>query len=157
VEKFGQAGFALGFPRNFRQALKLFLENSTFFQESFLSLEYSTYICIVNQLNIFIMKKEMTAEQKAKKAAANKAYRERKKMQAQNWLELEKFEMSFEHKIRLFKNLKLEITNSYCASPGTTLSFTRIKNEDNKIIFRVKRTGRRTFFTTSEHLKAPAE
>ena len=98
------------------------------------------------------MKKEMTAEQKAKKAAANKAYRERKKMQSQNWAELEKFEMSFEHKIRLFKNLKLEITNSYCASPGTTLSFTRIK-----IIFRVKRTGRRTFFTTSEHLKAPAE
>jgi len=103
------------------------------------------------------MKKEMTAEQKAKKAAANKAYRERKKMKSQNWVELEKFEMSFEHKIRLFKNLKLEITNSYCASPGTTLSFTRIKNEDNKIIFRVKRTGRRTFFTTSEHLKAPAE
>jgi len=103
------------------------------------------------------MKKEMSAEQKAKKAAANKAYRERKKMQAQNWLELEKFEMSFEHKVRLFKNLKLEISNSYCASPGTVLNFTRIKNEDNTIVFRVKRTGRRTFFTTSEHLKAPAE
>jgi len=103
------------------------------------------------------MKKEMSAEQKAKKAAANKAYRERKKMQTQNWMELEKFEMSFAHKVRLFKNLKMEISNSYCASPGTVLNFTRIKNEDNLIVFRVKRTGRRTFFTTSEHLKAPAE
>lgn len=94
----------------------------------------------------------MTAEQKAKKAAANKAYRERKKMKAQNWMELDKFEMSFEHKIRLFKNLKLEITNSYCASPGTVLKFERISNEDNLIVFRVRRTGRRTFFTTSEEL-----
>lgn len=100
------------------------------------------------------MKKEMSVEQKAKKAAANKAYRERKKMQSQNWMKLDKFEMSFEHKIRLFKNLKLEIENSYCASPGTVLKFERIKNEDNKIIFRVRRTGRRTFFTTSEFLAA---
>jgi hypothetical protein len=98
------------------------------------------------------MKNQMTAEQKAKKAAANKAYRERKKMKAQNWMELDKFEMSFEHKIRLFKNLKLEITNSYCASPGTVLKFERISNEDNLIVFRVRRTGRRTFFTTSEEL-----
>ncbi len=100
------------------------------------------------------MKKEMSVEQKAKKAAANKAYRERKKMQSQDWMVLDKFEMSFEHKIRLFKNLKLEIENSYCASPGTVLKFERIKNEDNKIIFRVRRTGRRTFFTTSEFLAA---
>ena len=102
------------------------------------------------------MKKEMSAEQKAKKAAANKAYRERKKMQSQNWMELEKFEMSFAHKVRLFKNLKLENSNSYCATPGTVLKFERIKNEDNKIVFRVRRTGRRTFFTTSTHLHAPA-
>ena len=94
----------------------------------------------------------MSAEQKAKKAAANKAYRERKKMKSLDWMNLDKFEMSFAHKVRLFKNLKLEMANSYCASPGTLLSFTRIKNEDNKIIFRVKRTGRRTFFTTSEFL-----
>ena len=53
------------------------------------------------------MKKEMSAEQKAKKAAANKAYRERKKMRELNWMELDKFEMSFTHKIRLYKNLKL--------------------------------------------------
>jgi len=107
------------------------------------------------------MKKEMSAEQKAKKAAANKAYRERKKMRELNWMELEKFEMSFElekfemsfeHKVRLFKNLKLELNNSYCASPGTVLKFERLKNEDNLIVFRVRRTGRRTFFTTSEHL-----
>jgi len=94
----------------------------------------------------------MTAEQKAKKAAANKAYRERKKMRELNWIELDKFEMSFEHKVRLFKNLKLEITNSYCASPGTVLKFEKLTNEDNIIVFRVRRTGRRTFFTTSEHL-----
>jgi len=96
----------------------------------------------------------MTAEQKAKKAAANKAYRERKKMRELNWMVLDKFEMSFEHKVRLFKNLKLEISNSYCASPGTVLQFERIKNEDNMIVFRVRRTGRRTFFTTSEFLVA---
>lgn len=98
------------------------------------------------------MKKEMSAEQRAKKAAANKAYRERKKMRELNWMELEKFEMSFEHKVRLFKNLKLELNNSYCASPGTVLKFERLKNEDNLIVFRVRRTGRRTFFTTSEFL-----
>jgi len=66
---------------------------------------------------------------------------------------LDKFEMSFEHKVRLYRNLKLEKTNSYCASPGTTLVFEKIKEEDNKIIFRVRRTGRRTFFTTSNQLK----
>ena len=96
----------------------------------------------------------MTPEQKAKKAAANKAYRERKKMQAQNWMELDKFEMSFAHKVRLFKNLKLDIANSYCATPGTVLKFERISNEDNFIVFRVRRTGRRSFFTTSEELAA---
>ena len=98
------------------------------------------------------MKKEMSAEQKAKKAAANKAYRERKKMEAQNWMELDKFEMSFSHKVRLFKNLKLEISNSYCASPGTLLKFERLTNEENLIVFRVRRNGRRTFFTTSKEL-----
>ena len=103
------------------------------------------------------MKKEMTAEQKAKKAAYNKAYAAKKKAKTQNWLELEKFEMAFDHKVRLFRNLKLELTNSYCATPGTVLKFERLKNEDNKIVFRVRRTGRRTFFTTSDFLKAPAE
>ncbi len=47
----------------------------------------------------------MSVEQKAKKAAANKAYRERKKMKSQNWMELEKFEMSFEHKFDFSKTL----------------------------------------------------
>lgn len=103
------------------------------------------------------MKNEMTAEQKAKKAAYNKAYAAKKKAQTQNWLELEKFEMAFDHKVRLFRNLKLELTNSYCATPGTVLKFERLKNEDNHVVFRVRRTGRRTFFTTSTHLHAPAE
>ena len=103
------------------------------------------------------MKKEMTAEQKAKKAAYNKAYAAKKKAKTQNWLELEKFEMAFDHKVRLFRNLKLELTNSYCASPGTVLKFERLKNEDNHVVFRVRRTGRRTFFTTSTQLHAPAE
>ncbi len=107
------------------------------------------------------MKKEMTAEQKAKKAAYNKAYAAKKKAQAVNqnpdWMTLDKFEMSFEHKVRLFRNLKLETTNSYCATPGTVLKFTKIKNEDNTIVFRVHRNGRRTFFTTSNDLKAPAK
>jgi hypothetical protein len=103
------------------------------------------------------MKKEMTAEQKAKKSAYNKAYAAKKKAQTQNWLELEKFEMAFDHKVRLFRNLKLELTNSYCATPGTVLKFERLKNEDNRVVFRVRRTGRRTFFTTSTQLHAPAE
>jgi len=93
------------------------------------------------------MKNEVKAP-RAKKA---------KKEETPNWMELEKFEMSFEHKIRLFRNLKLELTNSYCASPGTVLKFTKIKNEDNTIIFRVHRNGRRTFFTTSSHLAPPQE
>ena len=69
------------------------------------------------------------------------------------WMTLEKFEMSFAHKVRLFRNLKLEKTNSYCAAPNTPLVFEKIKSEDNMIVFRVRRTGRRTFFTTSEQLK----
>jgi phosphoserine phosphatase len=102
------------------------------------------------------MKKEMTPEQKAKKAAYNKAYAAKKKLEKMkqvDWMNLDKFEMAFEHKVRLFKNLKLEKTNSYCASPNTTLTFEKIKTEGNQIVFRVRRTGRRTFFTTSEHLK----
>lgn len=75
----------------------------------------------------------------------------------QEWMSLEKFEMSFDHKIRLFRNLKLEQSNSYCATPGTTLKFEKIKNEDNKIVFRVRRTGRRTFFTTSDQLQTPVD
>ena len=103
------------------------------------------------------MKKEMTAEQKAKKAAANKAYRERKKMKSLDWMNLDKFEKAFEHKVRLYKNLKLEKTNSYCASPGTVLTFEKISNHDNVIVYRVRRTGRRTFFTTSNHLQEPVQ
>jgi hypothetical protein len=102
--------------------------------------------------------KILTPEQKAKKAAYNKAYAAKKKEKAQtpNWMALDKFEMAFDHKIRLYKNLKMEISNSYNASPGAVLSFVKIKNEDNLTTYRVKRTGRRTFYTTSNEL-VPAQ
>lgn len=97
-------------------------------------------------------------EKKAKKAAANKLYRERKKAETAkefNWKGLEKFEHAFDHKIRLYKNLKLEPANSYLASPKALLKFEVIKNENNNTtVFRVRRTGRRTFFTTSLELAA---
>ena len=95
-------------------------------------------------------------EKKAKKRAYNKAYAQKKKAEQAkqvDWMNLDKFEMSFEHKVRLYRNLKLEKTNSYCATPGTPLVFEKIKEEDNKIVFRVRRTGRRTFFTTSDQLQ----
>ena len=99
----------------------------------------------------------MTPEQKAKKAAYNKAYATKKKAEMSqpkfdDFLSELKFEKSFDHKVRLYKNLKMELGNSYCASPGAVLSFTQIKNENNLITFRVKRTGRRTFYTTSNEL-----
>ena len=101
--------------------------------------------------------KNLTIEQKEKKAAANKAYRAKKKAEQSqpkfdDFLKEMKFEKEFAHKVRLYKNLKMEIENSYCASPGSVLSFTQIKNENNLITFRVKRTGRRTFYTTSNEL-----
>lgn len=101
--------------------------------------------------------KNLTIEQKAKKAAANKAYRAKKKAETvmpkfDDFLSELKFEKEFAHKVRLYKSLKMEIGNSYCASPGSVLSFTQIKNENNLITFRVKRTGRRTFYTTSNEL-----
>jgi hypothetical protein len=46
----------------------------------------------------------------------------------------------------------MELENSYCATPGSVLNFTQIKNENNLITFRVLRTGRRTFYTTSNEL-----
>lgn len=99
----------------------------------------------------------MTPEQKAKKAETNKAYRAKKKVEMaspkfDDFLRELKFEREFAHKVRLYKTLKMEIENSYCASPGSVLSFTQIKNENNLITFRVKRTGRRTFYTTSNEL-----
>ena len=100
--------------------------------------------------------KTLTAEQKAKKAAYDKAYRAKKKAQTQ--MEAfkipseDKFEKSFDYPVRLYKNLKMEKTNSYCAAAGAMLSFVKIKNENNQIVFRVKRTGRRTFYTTSNEL-----
>ena len=101
------------------------------------------------------MKKEMTVSQKATKAAYDKAYRAKKKAQSiENAIIFneDKFEKAFDHAIRLYRNLKMEITNSYKASPGSVLSFVKISNENNLITYRVKRTGRRTFYTTSKEL-----
>ena len=102
--------------------------------------------------------KNLTQEQKAKKAAYNKAYAAKKKTQAQtpDWMTIDKFEKAFDHKIRLYKNLKMELGNSYNASPGSVLSFVKISNENNLTTYRVKRTGRRTFYTTSNEL-VPAQ
>jgi hypothetical protein len=110
---------------------------------------------------------QMTAEAKAKKAAYDKAYRARKKMNSNAKPELadvkiensnalpEKFEKAFDFPVRLFKNLKLEKENSYKASAGSFLKFQAIKKENNNVVYRVYRTGRRTFFTTSSELVAP--
>ena len=102
----------------------------------------------------------MSTEQKAKKAAYNKTYAAKKKAEMSqpkfdNFLSELKFEKSFDHKVRLYKNLKMELENSYCATPGSVLNFTQIKNENNLITFRVLRTGRRTFYTTSNELVKP--
>ena len=99
--------------------------------------------------------KTLSAEQKAKKAAYNKAYAAKKKAQTTENAMIfneDKFEKAFSHKVRLYKNLKMELENSYCASPGSVLSFVKISNTNNLITFRVKRTGRRTFYTTSKEL-----
>jgi len=102
----------------------------------------------------------MTPEQKAKKAAYNKAYAAKKKAEIvspkfDDFLSELKFEKAFDHKVRLYKNLKMELENSYCATPGSVLNFTQIKNENNLITFRVLRAGRRTFYTTSNELVKP--
>ena len=102
----------------------------------------------------------LSMEQKAKKAAYNKTYAAKKKAEMSqpkfdDFLSELKFEKSFDHKVRLYKNLKMELENSYCATPGSVLNFTQIKNENNLITFRVLRTGRRTFYTTSNELVKP--
>jgi hypothetical protein len=102
----------------------------------------------------------LSMEQKAKKAAYNKAYAAKKKAEIaqpkfDDFLSELKFEKAFDHKVRLYKNLKMELENSYCATPGSVLNFTQIKNENNLITFRVLRAGRRTFYTTSNELIKP--
>jgi hypothetical protein len=69
------------------------------------------------------------------------------------WSKLEKFELSFDHKVRLFRSLGMDNTNSYCAAPGTVLKFDRLDIIDDIIVFRVRRNGRRSFFTTSIQLQ----
>jgi hypothetical protein len=138
------------------------------FGELFFSLGGIPYICLIKQSKTHFMKTtQMTAEAKAKKAAYDKAYRASKKMNSNAKPELvdvkiensntlpEKFEKAFDFPVRLFKNLKLEKENSYKASAGSFLKFQAIKQENNNVVYRVYRTGRRTFFTTSSELVAP--
>lgn len=73
------------------------------------------------------------------------------------WSKQDKFELTFDHKVRLFRNLGLEKTNSYCAAPGTLLKFDRLDVIDDVIVFRVRRNGRRSFFTTSINLQENGE
>jgi hypothetical protein len=101
-------------------------------------------------------------EKKAKKAAAAKALREKRKAEKialQNEMNAlpEKFEKAFDFPVRIYKNLRLEKTNSYRASAGSLLKFEKIKESNNITVFRVRRTGRRTFFTTHLELVAPKE
>lgn len=111
------------------------------------------------------MKKEMTPEQKAKKAAYDKAYRERKKTSADTpTLEPVKgsrtdpdvvvatFTKTFGFPVRLFWNRRLEAVNSSCAKAGTKLNFEQITNRGGRVIYRVRR-GKRNFYTSDSEIK----
>jgi len=98
------------------------------------------------------------AQKKAKKAAYDKAYRERKKAQQvmpriENEFPQSNFEKSFDHPIRTYWNLRFEKENSSCAKAGTLLNFEFIREDENGInYYRIKR-GKRHFFTKSNELK----
>jgi hypothetical protein len=111
------------------------------------------------------MKKELSTEQKAKKAAYDKAYRERKKASAATpTLEpvegsrtdpdvvVATFTKKFGFPVRLYWNRRLEPVNSSCAKAGTTLSFEQITNRGGRVIYRVRR-GKRNFFTSDSEIK----
>mgnify|MGYP000950475054 FL=1 len=111
------------------------------------------------------MKKELSPEQKAKKAAYDKAYREKKKaaVTAPSLEPLEgsrtdpdvvvaTFTKTFGFPVRLFWNRRLEAANSSCAKAGTTLSFEQITNRGGRVIYRVRR-GKRNFFTSDSEIK----
>jgi hypothetical protein len=111
------------------------------------------------------MAKELTPEQKAKKAAYDKAYRQKKK--ASKEVELldpgdssttdpeslvETFTKTFGFPVRLFWNRRLEEKNSSCAKAGTSLTFEQISNRGGQVIYRVRR-GKRNFFTSDSEIK----
>jgi hypothetical protein len=124
------------------------------------------------------------AQKKAKKAAYDKAYRERKKAQqvlarpevleapapkkaapvkkAKPVIETSEFPAStfdrtFDYPIRTYWNLRLEKENSSCAKAGTPLTFEYIHQDQKGVILYRVRRGKRHFYTTSSDLKAPKE
>lgn len=108
------------------------------------------------------MKKEMTPEQKAKKAVYDKAYRKRVKEAAAEEATMgsrtdpdvvvETFTKTFGFPVRLFWNRRLEAVNSSCAKAGTKLSFEQITNRGGRVIYRVRR-GKRNFYTSDSEIK----
>ena len=121
----------------------------------------------------------MSAEdKKAKKAAYDKAYRERKKAglvgrpveevveqpsktkskKEKNVTEesvSESFTKTFGFPVRLYWNQRIEDVNSSCAKPGTELTFEDMGKKGKATLYRVRR-GKRNFFTTSKELVEPA-
>lgn len=111
------------------------------------------------------MKKELSTEQKAKKAAYDKAYRERKKAAGASAapvpvegsrtdpdVVVATFTKTFGFPVRLFWNRRLEAVNSSCAKAGTKLSFEQITNRGGRVIYRVRR-GKRNFYTSDSEIK----
>jgi hypothetical protein len=111
------------------------------------------------------MKKQLSDEQKAKKAAYDKAYRERKKAagaivalepvggsRTDPEVVVATFTKKFGFPVRLFWNRRLEAVNSSCAKAGTQLSFEQITNRGGRVIYRVRR-GKRNFYTSDSELK----
>lgn len=122
------------------------------------------------------------AEKKARKAAADKAYRERKKAglvgRSAEVAEAPKakvakvvkpakektpkeekvvnsFTQTFGFPVRLYWNQRIEEVNSSCAKPGTELTFEEMGKKGKQTLYRVRR-GKRNFFTTSNELVEPA-
>jgi hypothetical protein len=112
------------------------------------------------------------AEKKAKKAAYDKAYRERKKAglvgrpaeveapaapvkavkEVPTAEQVEgTFTETFGFPVRLYWNQRYEEVNSSCAKPGTELTFEPIGKKGKTVTYRVRR-GKRNFFTTSKDL-----
>jgi hypothetical protein len=121
------------------------------------------------------------AEKKARKAASDKAYRERKKAglvgrsaevaeapkakakatkPAKEKVSKEEevvnsFTQTFGFPVRLYWNQRIEEVNSSCAKPGTELTFEEMGKKGKQTLYRVRR-GKRNFFTTSGELVEPA-
>jgi hypothetical protein len=105
------------------------------------------------------MKKTVSAEQKARKAAYDKAYRARKKAEIELSgsrtdpdVVISTFTKAFGFPVRLYWNRRLEKVHSSCAKAGTTLTFEQVTNRGGKVIYRVRR-GKRNFFTSDSEIK----